>query len=245
MSASQTLPLPGQALADPLRGRSLAIAALLVWLAGAAYCHGYERLLSGLAEWPGSLIWSGLAVMPWFALFELSKTPRGRRLGTAPLLLAAALAGTATLSLLLELSWHATRGAAGSPVALMVMRRLPAIGASLVLILWAAAAHRRRVETAEAAGDLAGIAEAIEWVAAADNYVELHVGGRVLMRRMTMREAERQLARFGFVRIHRRFLVNGRKLEGIVGSNGDRRVRIGGALLPVGRAFAPGLPDRG
>ena len=225
----------------PLRGRSLAAAALVVWLAGAAYCHGYERLLSGAGEWRGSLIWSALAVLPWFALFEWSKTERGRSVGSEPLWLATALIATAAFSLSLELGWHAVRGTAGSPVGLMMMRRLPAIGASLVLILWAATSYRHKLDgliEAGEHGEISELARSIDWVAAADNYVELHVAGRVLLRRMTMREAERQLAHLGFVRIHRRYLVNRRKLEGVLGSNGDRRVRVAGTELPVGSRYA-------
>ena len=125
------------------------------------------------------------------------------------------------------------------------MRRLPAIGASVVLILWAAASNRRRLDDAltepDAGGDLVEIGDAIDWIAAADNYIELHIGERTVLRRMTLRAAERQLSANGFVRIHRRFLVNRRKVERIVGSNGDRRVVVAGAELPIGSRFASAL----
>ena len=42
-------------LFEPLGGLQLVGAAILVWLAGAGYCHGYQRLLTG--ESPGP--WSG------------------------------------------------------------------------------------------------------------------------------------------------------------------------------------------
>ena len=201
--------------------------------------------MSGAGEWTGSFIWSGLAVMPWFALFEWSKSESGRRIGLVLPLLLLALIATATLSLLLELGWHALRGYPGSPVGLMMMRRLPAIGASLVLILWAAAAYRRSVEgfaeSSEGSGNLSDLADSIDWAAAADNYVELHMAGRVVLRRMTMREAERQLAGAGFIRIHRRFLVNRQRVTAIVG-NGSKRVRLaGGTELPVGRRYGTNL----
>ena len=222
------------------------MAAFLVWSAGAAYCHGYERLLSGAGEWASSFIWSALAVMPWFALFEWSKSASGRRIGSDPALLAVALIATATVSIALEVSWHSVRGYEASPLGLMIMRRLPAIGASLILILWAGAVFRREIEnfaeSVGAGGRIADLADAIHWVSAADNYVELHMRDRTVLRRMTMREAERQLAGAGFVRVHRRFLINRGKLEAIVGSNGDRRVRLaGGTELPVGPRFAANL----
>lgn len=233
------------ALASPLKGSPLVATGLIVWLAGAAYCHGYERLLTGAHEWPNSLIWSAFAVLPWFALFEWSKTRQGRDRLASPWGLILVLIATAILSLLIELGWNDWIGHSRPPLALSMMRRLPAIGAALTLILWAAASHRRRLDDILAVEDRSGslleFGESIDWIEAADNYVELHLGGRVLMRRMTMREAERQLSSAGFVRIHRRFLINRRKLAGVVGSNGDRRVRIAGAELPIGSRYASRL----
>ena len=68
-----------QARTAPLPLGAVAATALVVWLAGAIYCSGYEMLLTGLDNWPGSLWWSAVAVLPWFALFEWSKSERGRR----------------------------------------------------------------------------------------------------------------------------------------------------------------------
>ena len=66
------------------------------------------------------------------------------------------------------------------------------------------------------------------------------------MRRMTMRDAEQALAGRGFVRIHRRFLINRERIDRIVGSNGDRVVRlVDGTELGVGRAFASNLSRLG
>ena len=244
MAMSQIVPPDDPALARPLRGGALVLIGSIVWLTGAAYCHGYERLLSGGGDWTGSLVWSAIAVLPWFALFEWSKTERGRSVASWPGKLAFALLVTAALSLGLELALNAAQNHAGSPVGLTMLRRLPAIGASLVLILWAAASHRRRMDglvDREGQTDLSELAALIDWVAAADNYIELHFGNRTVLRRMTMREAERQLSGFGFVRIHRRYLINGRKLESSMGSNGDRRVRVAGAELPVGSRYASAL----
>ena len=87
-----------------------------------------------------------------------------------------------------------TRRADRRRSALALMRRLAGRRQrALVLILWARAGARR--SSPQPADDsLAALAGSIDWVAAADNYVELHIGGRVTMRRMTMREAERALA---------------------------------------------------
>ena len=224
---------------EPLRGGALAAVVLAVWLAGAVYCSGYERLASGLDNWPGSLVWSAVAVLPWLALFEWSKGERGRALTASPARLALALAVTAVLSLALEIVGDVLSGSSSAPLALSMMRRLPAIGVCLILILWSRAGSRPRDRSEES---LASIAESLDWVAAADNYVELHSGSGVSMRRMTMRDAERDLVSRGFVRIHRRFLVNSRRISSVHGTNGDRVVRLaGGAELPVGRRYAANL----
>lgn len=50
--------------------------------------------------------------------------------------------------------------------------------------------------------------EEIDWIEAADNYVCLHCGGRKLMLRETMSQAEARLDPGRFVRIHRSAIVN-------------------------------------
>ena len=223
----------------PLSGLSLMAAIVAVWFAGALYCSGYEKLLSGLDNWPGSLWWSAVAVWPWLALFEWSKTMIGRNRTRRPMGLAMALVATAAASLALEAGLDALLGNHMASLGLSVLRRLPAAGIALVLILWSRAGLA--AEEAEADEQLVAIAGSIDWVGAADNYVELHVGGRTLMRRMTMRQAEQMLAPHGFIRIHRRFLVNRARIERI-GNDGERVIRLAdGGELPVGRAFAANL----
>ena len=228
-------------LQQPLRGAPLLLAVLIVWAAGAAYCHGYERLLRGGGSWPGSFLWSAVAVLPWLALFEWSKTSRGKKVVARLDQLALLLVGTALASVALELAMDALAGATSRPVALLLLRRLPAIGACLILILWSRA--RSRGDDSEAPElDIRELAGSIDWVAAADNYVEIHAGGRLSMRRMTLREAERALAPHGFMRIHRRFLVNSDRIRA-VRLNGSRSVELAcGRKLPVGRAYAANLP---
>jgi hypothetical protein len=225
--------------ARPLTGLALGAATIAIWLAGALYCSGYEALASGLDNWPGSLWWSAVAVLPWLALFEWSKTGTGRHLSRRPAALALALVVTAATSLLLEAGIDGLLGGHMASLGLSVLRRLPAAGVGLVLILWSRAGLA--AEDAEADEQLVAIAGSIDWIGAADNYVELHVGERTLTRRMTMRQAEQILAPHGFIRIHRRFLVNRARIERI-GKDGARIVRLAdGGELPVGRAFAANL----
>lgn len=222
----------------PLGGRPLLGVAAAVWIGGALYCSGYESLASGIDNWPGSLVWSAVAVLPWLALFEWTKSETGQRLSIGRI--AALFAAVAVASVAAEVAVNLLEGSMPSPIALLVLRRLPAIGISLLLILWSRAGSRAENEGL-AADDLSVLAPSIDWVAAADNYVELHVGGRVNMRRMTMREAERSLADRGFARIHRRYLVNRERIRS-VHLNGRRIVILDcGRELPVGRAYESNL----
>src|SRR6185369_3233267 len=88
-------------LFEPIRGLPLVGCAVAVWLAGASYCNGYQRLLSSEepGPWSGSLIWSAVAVVPWFALFEWSKEPRGAEATRRPVLLAGLVLAIAGLSI--------------------------------------------------------------------------------------------------------------------------------------------------
>jgi two-component system LytT family response regulator len=237
----------GRLFFEPIRGPALIICGLAVWIAGASYCHGYQFFLTGeeTGSWSGSLTWSAIAVVPWFALFEWSKEPQGFEATRRPAILAALVLGIAAFSISLEYLVDFCVGDVTDRFGLLVMRRLPAIGVSVLLIaLTRKAVMRRPVNPTTV--ELSTIAKAIDWIEAADNYVELHVGGRTVMRRMTMRDADHALAGRGFVRIHRRFLINRERIDTIVGSNGDRVVRlVDGTELGVGRAFAPNLSRLG
>jgi two-component system LytT family response regulator len=237
----------GRLFFEPIRGPALIICGLAVWIAGASYCHGYQFFLTGeeTGSWSGSLTWSAIAVVPWFALFEWSKEPQGAEATRRPAILAGLVLGIAAFSIACEYLVDFCVGDVTDRFGLLVMRRLPAIGVSVLLItLTRRAVMRRPVNPATV--ELSTIAKAIDWIEAADNYVELHVGGRTVMRRMTMRDADHALAGRGFVRIHRRFLINRERIDTIVGSNGDRVVRlVDGTELGVGRAFAPNLSRLG
>ena len=224
---------------EPLRGIPLVVCGFIVWLAGASYCHGYQFFLTGEmhGRWSGSLQWSAIAVVPWFALFEWSKEPQGANAVRRPAILIGLVVGIAALSIALEYLVDFCVGDVSDRFGLLVMRRLPAMGVTVLLIALARKAVLRRPPN-PAAVELGSIAQAIDWIEAADNYIELHIGGRIVMRRMTMRDANEALAGRGFVRIHRRFLINRHKIANVSGSNGDRAVKLAcGAALPVGRAY--------
>ena len=244
---ASTVPPPnlGRILLQPLRGPALLAVSIGAWLAGAAYCHLYQSLLTGMhpGAWAGSLSWSAIAVVPWFALFEWSKQTDATETMRRPALLASLVIGIAAFSISIEYLVDFCLGDVTDRFGLLVMRRLPAIGVTILLITVARKAVIRQ-PAPTALTDLSALAATLDWVEAADNYIELHGGGKVTLRRMTMRDAERALGPRGFVRIHRRYLVNRGRIANILGTNGDRIVQLAsGAELPVGRAFAANLKD--
>lgn len=242
MAAAATVKLLNRARSEPLSGYGLAAECLIVWLAGALYCAGYDALRWEHHDWRGSLLWSAAAVLPWLALFEWSKSRGGRKVSSAPLILALVLVATGMLSLALEFATDLATDGQLASIPLAMLRRLPPIGTSLILILWARNSSKRPAAKAEL--NITAIGSSIDWVAAADNYVELHVGGRVLTRRMTMADAEQALRPYGFVRVHRCYLVNVERILDI-GASGSWTVKLeGGAELPVGGRYAANLGRR-
>src|SRR5215213_4204351 len=137
MATTAKISVLSRVRSEPLRGPLLVAVTLSVWLAGALYCSGYELFSKGVSTWPSCLIWSIFASLPWLALFEWSKSREGRRITAAPVNLAGMLAGTAILSLALEALVALADGDSATPLALALLRRLPAALISFILILWA------------------------------------------------------------------------------------------------------------
>jgi LytTr DNA-binding domain len=79
----------------------------------------------------------------------------------------------------------------------------------------------------------------IDWIDAAGNYVELHVGEHTYMLRGTMKHFTDTLAPHGFVRIHRSTIVNRARIERVVPiDNGDQTlVLIDGQHFRASRRY--------
>ena len=87
------------------------------------------------------------------------------------------------------------------------------------------------------------MAHQIDWIGAAGNYLEVHCAAGLVMRRMTMAQAEAALAAQGFVRIHRSTLVNKARIARIHrGKLTDEVELLDGCRLRVGTAYRAGLP---
>jgi len=73
----------------------------------------------------------------------------------------------------------------------------------------------------------------IVYVESMDEYVKVHLKGRVLVTRENISALDEKLSTHAFVRIHRSFIVSTKHVSS-VSSDG---VEVGGKLLPFGRAY--------
>jgi len=80
--------------------------------------------------------------------------------------------------------------------------------------------------------------EQIDYVEAQDDYVSVRAAGRSYLKEQTLGELEAQLAPKGFVRIHRRYILNVSRLAKIELSEKDNRVAIlnDRTELPISRS---------
>lgn len=219
----------------PLPPSFAVLAALAALMAGAAYCMGYSLLSGSSNEWARAIGWSAGAVLPWLIAFELIKRRPNARWPAIVL----SLVVTGAISLGIEAAvdrwiW----GTQPAPVALQLLRRLPAIGVVLMLL-----GFGRSSDAAESQADTAPIpATGLRLVRAADNYVELHFAGHMEMRRETLARMEKRLSGHGFVRVHRSLLVHPRSVVRIQdGGRTPALVLDDGTCLPTGERYRAAL----
>ena len=83
----------------------------------------------------------------------------------------------------------------------------------------------------------------IDWIESSGNYVNLHVGGKVYPLRATMTSICDRFETRGFVRVHRRAIVNlDRVVEIEVFDTGDGEIRLStDSTVPVSRRFRKAL----
>jgi two-component system LytT family response regulator len=86
----------------------------------------------------------------------------------------------------------------------------------------------------------------IDWIGAADNYVELHVGSKVHLLRESLTSVERRLAPAAFVRIRRDAIVNLARVRAVrPGEDGDFEVVLrSGSALRLGRNYRARVTER-
>lgn len=77
---------------------------------------------------------------------------------------------------------------------------------------------------------------AIDWIAAADYYVELHIGGDVLLHRESLRALAARLDPARFVRVHRGAMVNRERIAEVRQRGRTWEVVLaGGDVVPIAR----------
>jgi two-component system, LytTR family, response regulator len=86
----------------------------------------------------------------------------------------------------------------------------------------------------------------IDWIGAADNYVELHVGSQVLLLRETLASVERRLSPASFARIRRDAIVNLARVRSVrPGEDDDFEIVLhDGRTLPLGRTYRARVTER-
>jgi two-component system LytT family response regulator len=84
------------------------------------------------------------------------------------------------------------------------------------------------------------------WMAAARNYVELHLSGRTVLHRAALKELLRDLDGEGFVQVHRSAAVNVAHIERLTREDGDKVTLAlrDGAVVTVGPNFRSDLIAR-
>lgn len=85
--------------------------------------------------------------------------------------------------------------------------------------------------------------KSVDWVEAAGNYIELHVGADTYMLRATMKEIESRLGAADFARVHRSTIVNKDQIAGIKPAmNGDKLLILkNGQELRLSRRYSENL----
>ena len=83
----------------------------------------------------------------------------------------------------------------------------------------------------------------VDWIEAAGNYANLHVGKRSMLIRQTMKSLEERLDPEQFMRIHRSSIVNIARIKDVQAMfNGDHEVRlVDGTRLTLSRGFRAAL----
>jgi hypothetical protein len=212
-------------LRRPISMTAFAIGAGATAFLVAAYCLAYTALAGRPESLGQALGWAIANVCPWLIAIEAGKRAPGGRDA------AVFLAGALTFSLMLGYALDVSEG----PIGFEALRRLPALGLSAAAILLLRSRLGRPAGTGSA---FPLLPRQIDWVRAAGNYIELRAGGRTIVHRSSIAAAEHDLARHGFVRIHRSTLV---RRDRIARVRPEDVVMVDGTHLKVGKRYRTSL----
>jgi|SRR5688572_4580321 len=209
----------------PVSWRLLIAGVLAAGLVVALYCLVYTRLAGRPETFAESFAWAVANICPWLVAIEIGKRARG--VAQAAGVLAGAAAASIVLGYLLAASNHS--------LPFELLRRAPGLAAATAIV----AVLRSGVgRTRTAAAEMPLQPAQIDWVRAAGNYVELRAGRHTIVHRGSISAAERELERFGFVRIHRSMLV---RRDRIARVRSQDVVLHDGTHLPIGKRYRAAL----
>ncbi|WP_028969084.1 LytTR family DNA-binding domain-containing protein [Sphingomonas sp. URHD0057] len=238
----------GDAWRRPLSILETVYVGVVLFLVGTAYCQLYCALampaMDGMAMPVTLSMWrSAVETVPALIAFELSKRALSRGTDARALAeVAAVLALSAVAAAALTYACHGFFFHSAMPLRPVIADRLPGITLTAIAIAWASRQARTRGLAQGAANGALPPSDYIDWVRAAGNYVEIRVGGRSVLRRMTMAQAEQALAGKAFVRVHRSLLLNRARIAGLDRDERPRHVRLtDGSVVKVGDAYRANL----
>jgi hypothetical protein len=245
----------GKLWREPLTLGEGAFVAAALFLGGVAYCQlyclvAYQQMHGAVMPLVLSMKRSAFETVPALAAFELSKRSLAESSLTKRLVLvglAVALITALTIAVMILLGGliHAS----AMPVRLMIADRLPGMTVTLLAIAWAERQMRqsssaRPPPTNKEVAVIIPPRERIDWVKAAGNYVELHVGERKIVQRMTLQQASNILGNDLFVQIHRSVLVNRSRIDAYRETGRSRLLRLSdGTVLKIGNAYRAEIFD--
>ena len=249
--AMSPLPTALTVLFKPATAARIGAGAILVTLAGAAYCAGLYALENGPATWPLVSAWTIATVLPWYIAYESNKHVLGQNLDPiAKGLIIGAVLGAA-LAICGAADWalgHSFGHYRGSLRALHLYRHLPETLAITFVTVAASAFAARPIGTQEGqrTAELPIPPDHIQLVRGAGNYAELEAAERTLLLRATLSEVEAALTPHGFIRISRSIIVPKRRIAGMGTRAGRRVVRLtDGSEHRVGSTFSAQLRHAG
>jgi hypothetical protein len=247
-----------QTLSEPIREawrRPLSLteclyAAGVLFLVGSAYCQLYCAIsmpaMNGRYMPVEQSMWrSAIETIPALIAFELSKRVLSRGADKWAIAgVAAVILLAAAVSTLLVLSCRDSASTLAMPLRPIIADRLPGITLTAIAIAWASRMARaaNSPSPARACIDELPPTQWIDWIRAAGNYVEIRIGARSVLRRMTMAQAQEALSEKAFVRVHRSMLVNRTRIAGLDRNVRPRHVRLtDGSIVKVGQAYRANL----
>lgn len=233
------------AIRQPLNGRELALAALILQLGGTAYCAAYCRLAfypmhAGAMPLWLSAWWAATSLLPWLAAFEAVKrlVPRlaSRFAGLAASFAIALTTAGFTVAAYWLTDIEMMKMSASHWPMLLATQMQPIFLFVCVVVLWTHFGSSAPADDEpDADSDALPTLSSIDWIRAAGNYVELKCGERLLIRRMTMRDAEAATRSADFIRIHRSIIVRRSLISGF-SSRSQLRLATG-EVMPVGDSY--------